>query len=90
MNQRADWFSTVELLICAVLRRREVGAEPRTETAQTLRNAHAAWRALAAEDPEGALELSGALVDVLGKFGWKSRSEDVVRWVDKTMSGGAR
>lgn len=88
LHQRGDWFSTVELLIHAALRRGEVGAEPRTETTELLRNTHAAWQTLAKEDPEGAVELSGAMAEMFGKFGWESHAQDVMGWVDKAMGGG--
>ncbi|GLV87997.1 hypothetical protein Slala03_76860 [Streptomyces lavendulae subsp. lavendulae] len=86
LTQRADWYDTVQLLIHTALRRGEAGAEPRTETAQVIRNAHAAWHVLAKEDPEGAVELSGPLVDMLARFKWESRAQDVMRWAEKTMS----
>ncbi|MFF4583610.1 hypothetical protein ACFY15_35390 [Streptomyces sp. NPDC001373] len=68
LTQRTDWYDTVQLLIHTALRRGEAGAEPRTETAQVIRNAHSAWHVLAKEDPEGAVELSGPLVDMLTRF----------------------
>ncbi|MEU9237106.1 hypothetical protein [Streptomyces subrutilus] len=90
LARQSDQYATVELLIHTALRRREAHAQPRTETAQVVRNAHAAWRSLGKEDPEGALELSGALADMLTKFGWQSRTQDVLRWVDKAMSAAQR
>ncbi|MBT2482929.1 hypothetical protein [Streptomyces sp. ISL-94] len=83
LARRGDLPATVELLVHTALRRRRAGAEPRTETAQVAGNAHAAWRLLAKEDPRRALELSAPLVDVLTELGWRSRTQDVVRWVER-------
>ncbi|MCX4690941.1 hypothetical protein [Streptomyces sp. NBC_01408] len=83
LARRADLPATVQLLVETALRRRRAGAEPRTETAQVAGNAHAAWRLLAKEDPRRALELSAPLMDVLRELGWRSRTQDVVRWVEQ-------
>ncbi|MGW0390852.1 hypothetical protein ACWDYJ_08105 [Streptomyces sp. NPDC003042] len=83
LARRADLPATVRLLVHTALRRRRAGAEPRTETARVAGNAHAAWRLLAKEDPRRALELSTPLVDMLTELGWRSRTQDVVRWVER-------
>ncbi|GAA0291255.1 hypothetical protein GCM10010302_32280 [Streptomyces polychromogenes] len=85
----ADFPSSIPLLCRG---RERVCADPSRnirhspETAQVIRNAHAAWHVLAKEDPEGAVELSGPLADVLARFKWESRAQDVMRWAGKAMS----
>lgn len=83
LGRHDDLSATVRLLVRTALRRRRAGAEPRSETAQVARNAHAAWRSLAATDPRQALELSGPLTDMLGELGWPGRAQDVVRRVEE-------
>ncbi|MFB7454676.1 hypothetical protein [Streptomyces sp. NPDC056194] len=56
----------------------------------TARNAHAAWRAFAAEDAEGASELAGVVAGMLERFGEDRRTRDVLSWVEATaMAAGA-
>lgn len=87
LRQRTDWYDTVELLIQTALRRRDAGAQPPKDTANAVHNAHAAWRALAGEDPDGAMELCEPLVTMLGHFGEEKRTRDILHWVEETRMG---
>ncbi|MFF0561487.1 hypothetical protein [Streptomyces sp. NPDC004266] len=84
LHHRADWYETVELLVHTALRRREAGAQPAQDTVSAVRNAHAAWRALAKEDAEGATELAPLVAGMLEQFGEDRRTRDVLRWVEET------
>ncbi|MFF9432007.1 hypothetical protein [Streptomyces sp. NPDC014746] len=84
LHHRADWYETVELLVHAALRRRDAGAQPVQDTVSAVRNSHAAWRALAREDAEGAAELAPLVAGMLEKFGEDRRTRDVLRWVEET------
>ncbi|WP_436766837.1 hypothetical protein [Streptomyces sp. URMC 123] len=79
--QRTNWFDTVQLLARTALRRHEAGAEPVEDTARAVRNAHAAWRTLANEDPEGAMELCETITSALDRLEQVWRTHDVVKWV---------
>lgn len=56
--QRADPRGTVELLLTTAIRRQAARARPELETARAARNAHAVWRILCDQDPEGAREMA--------------------------------
>ncbi|MCX4633085.1 hypothetical protein [Streptomyces sp. NBC_01443] len=56
--QRADPRGTAELLLTTALRRQAARARPELETARAARNAHAVWRILCDQDPEGAREMA--------------------------------
>ncbi|MFC8983537.1 hypothetical protein ACFU3J_15910 [Streptomyces sp. NPDC057411] len=81
LRQRSDWYETVEVLVYAALRRREAGAQPVEDTVAAVRNAHAAWRTLAGEDAEGAVELAPLVAAALEKFGEDKRTRDVLSLV---------
>ncbi|MFH8986402.1 hypothetical protein [Streptomyces varsoviensis] len=83
--QSGEWAEVTELLLDTAERRREAKAQPETDNARVIRNAHAAWRYLRAEDAETALELSERLLGLLD--GDELRARDVVQWVE---SGAAR
>lgn len=86
-RQGVDWYETVELLITTAMRRADAGAQPESETTRAVHNAHGAWRMLAREDPEGAMELCEPLVKMLTHFGEEKRTQHVLNWVDKTRMG---
>ncbi|WP_311137769.1 hypothetical protein [Streptomyces sp. I6] len=82
---------TVELLVGTAQRRREVKARPAADTGLLIRNAYAAWRKLAEEDPESAREAAGQVLALLvllsidpasppGERDAK-RARVVVRWI---------
>lgn len=82
-SRRADiapWAETTDLLIQTARRRQEAKAEPETETADMIHDAHAAWRRLAADDPEYAREIADQLMDVL--IDDEKRSNEVIRWIE--------
>ncbi|MFJ6355033.1 hypothetical protein ACIQKB_36950 [Streptomyces sp. NPDC092046] len=87
LRQRTDWYETVEILVHTALRRREAGAEPEQDTVAAVRNAHAAWRALAREDVEGAAELAGLVAGMLEQFGDTARTRDVLSWSESNAPG---
>ncbi|MCX5426077.1 hypothetical protein [Streptomyces sp. NBC_00078] len=78
-----EWAEVTELLIQTAQRRQEAKAQPEEDTHKMIRNAHAAWRKLTAEDPEYARELADQLMGLLGDD--NRRARDVVRWIE----GGA-
>ncbi|MGW4954547.1 hypothetical protein [Streptomyces parvulus] len=82
-----DWYDTVELLTQTAIRRDDAGAQPARSTRETARNAHAAWRRLAKEDPEGAMELCETVVKMLSRFGEENRTQEILEWVEKTRMG---
>ncbi|MGW0121716.1 hypothetical protein [Streptomyces sp. NPDC003327] len=84
LHHRADWYETVELLVHTAQRRREADAQPVQDTVSAVRNAHAAWRTLAREDPEGATELAPLVAGLLEASGDERRTRDVLRWVEET------
>ncbi|MFF6984267.1 hypothetical protein ACFZAV_42895 [Streptomyces sp. NPDC008343] len=86
-RQGVDWFDTVELLTRTALRRDEAGAQPVSETVRAARNAHAAWKRLSLEDPEGAMELCESVVKMLTHFGEERRTQDILKWVEQTRMG---
>ncbi|MEV8628613.1 hypothetical protein [Streptomyces sp. NPDC051079] len=90
LRQRTDWYETVEVLVQTALRRREAGAEPEQDTAAAVRNAHAAWRALARDDAEGAAELAALVAGMLEQFGDAKRTHDVLRWAENHASDVGR
>ncbi|MFJ9427856.1 hypothetical protein [Streptomyces sp. NPDC101249] len=83
--QSGEWAEVTELLLDTAERRQEAKAQPETDNARAIRNAHAAWRYLRDEDAETALELSERLLGLLD--GDELRARDVVQWV---ASGAAR
>ncbi|MFJ3481691.1 hypothetical protein [Streptomyces microflavus] len=87
VDHGGDWYDTAELLTRTAVRRDEAGAQPERETRNTARNAHAAWRRLAKEDPEGAMELCEDVVKMLSRFGEEKRTQEILHWVEKTRMG---
>ncbi|GHJ97734.1 hypothetical protein SNE510_72530 [Streptomyces sp. NE5-10] len=80
LRQWADWYATTDLLVSAVSRRQEAAAQPAQDTVSAARNAHAAWRRLAAEDAEGAAEIAADVAAMLERLGETARSQDVLAW----------
>ncbi|MFI8106684.1 hypothetical protein [Streptomyces sp. NPDC086023] len=75
--QRTDPRGTAELLITTALRRQAARARPEAETIRAARNAHAVWRILRRQDPEGAREIAESLADMLAILGEDVRRQDV-------------
>ncbi|MFE7412713.1 hypothetical protein [Streptomyces laurentii] len=90
LRHGADWYEITELLVRTALRRREAGAQPAHDTRSVVRNAHAAWRALAGEDAEGAAELAGPVVEMLERFEEDRRVRDVLAWAERHAMGAGR
>ncbi|MBT1189001.1 hypothetical protein HET69_34720, partial [Streptomyces sp. CJ_13] len=78
--QRTDPRGTAELLITTALRRQAARARSELETARAARNAHAVWRNLRDQDPEGAREMAEPLADRLAILGEDVRRRDVLDW----------
>lgn len=55
-------------------------ARSELETARAARNAHAVWRNLRDQDPEGAREMAEPLADRLAILGEDVRRRDVLDW----------
>ncbi|MFJ5099248.1 hypothetical protein [Streptomyces sp. NPDC088557] len=81
-----DWYETTDLLTRTAQRRHEAHAHPEQDTVHAARNAHAAWRTLTTQDPEGAAELAPALAGVLDQLGEDRRVRDVVAWAERDRS----
>lgn len=79
-----EWAEAAKLLIEAAHRRQEADAS-QDDTARLIRNAHAAWCKLTADDPEYAHEMAGQMMTLLGTD--ERRARDIIRWVE---SGAAK
>ncbi|MFH9355163.1 hypothetical protein [Kitasatospora sp. NPDC017646] len=82
--RHSDWAEAADLLLLTIERRRTAGA-PAEDTGRLARDAHLAWRKLAADDPEYALEIAGRLVTALDND--EKRRRHVISWVE---SGAVR
>ncbi|MFI1890495.1 hypothetical protein [Streptomyces jumonjinensis] len=75
-----EWPELVELLVETVRRRQQTGG-PAEDTERLVRNVHAVWCRLAADDPAYAREIAGQVMDLLAED--PERARDVVRWIER-------
>lgn len=79
LRKQADWALISDLLMETV-RRRNLSNAPKRDTAQVVRNSHAAWRKLAAQNKEEAMRRASDLLDLLIED--TDRSTDVRSWIE--------